>query len=59
VVRDTGFITQQDHLVNPSGSIAFLKVLDCELFMLTGDCGHWSPFYESEKVKFATVSFLK
>jgi homoserine O-acetyltransferase/O-succinyltransferase len=52
-------VAQQDHLVNPTSSISFSKVFDCELLILTGDCGHSSPFCESEKVKLATVSFLK
>ncbi len=52
-------IAQQDHIVNPTSSIAFSKLLDCALVELTGDCGHVAPWCEIEQVKKATFSFLK
>ena len=52
-------ISQQDHLVNPTNSIAFSKVLNCRLLELKGDCGHSAPWYEYEKIKEATSLFLK
>jgi homoserine O-acetyltransferase len=52
-------VAQQDHLVNPASSIAFSKLLDCQLVELTGDCGHVALWCEIEQVKEATFSFLK
>lgn len=52
-------ISQQDHLVNPTNSIAFSKVLNCRLLELKGDCGHSAPWYEYKKIKEATSLFLK
>lgn len=52
-------ISQKDHLVNPDNSIAFSKVLDCQLVELTGDCGHIAPWCETGKIKKAISPFLK
>ncbi len=52
-------ISQQDHLVNPTSSIAFSKAYGCGSLELTSDFGHGAPFFESEKVKEAISSFLK
>ena len=52
-------IAQQDHLVNPTSSIALSKLLDCPLVELTGDCGHVALWCEIEQIKQATFSFLK
>jgi len=51
-------VSQKDHLVNPAKSIAFSKLLDCQLVELTGDCGHIAPWCEAQKIKEALSSFL-
>jgi homoserine O-acetyltransferase len=52
-------INQQDHAVNPTNSIAFSKLLGCELVELTSDYGHTAFFYEHKKIKKAVSDFLK
>ena len=52
-------ISQKDHLVNPNNSIAFSKLLECQLIELSGDCGHIAPWCEAQKIKYALSSFLK
>ncbi|NOR86858.1 MAG: alpha/beta fold hydrolase, partial [Bacteroidales bacterium] len=51
-------ISQKDHLVNPMNSIAFSKLLNCELIELTGDCGHIAPWCETSEIKKALTPFL-
>ena len=52
-------ISQQDHTVNPTSSIAFSKLLGCGLVELTSDYGHTAFFYEDKKVKIAVSDFLE
>jgi len=52
-------ISQQDHAVNPTSSIAFSKLLGCGLVELTGDCGHEAFSCENKKVKKAVSDFLE
>lgn len=52
-------ISQQDHAVNPTSSIAFSKAFGCRLLELTSDCGHIALMCESAKAKEAISSFLK
>ena len=44
-------ISQQDHAVNPTSSIAFSKAFGCRLLELTSDCGHIAFMCESAKAK--------
>ncbi len=52
-------VSSQDHLVNPTSSLEFSKILNCKIVELTGDCGHNAVWCESNKVKSAISSFLK
>jgi homoserine O-acetyltransferase len=49
----------QDHLVNPISAIQLSKELDADLVTLTSNCGHGAFGCETEKIKNATVEFLK
>ena len=51
-------VSQQDHLVNPISSVELSKVLKCNLYELTGDCGHIAVFCELDKVQQAVSAFL-
>ena len=48
----------QDHTVNPISAIELSQVLNAELVTLDGDCGHFSFFCETEKIKNAITAFL-
>ncbi len=52
-------VAEQDHIVNPSPSIALAKQLNASLLILTGDCGHKAFFCEADKVKKSVSAFLK
>ena len=52
-------INQQDHAVNPTGSIAFSKLLGCGLVELTSDYGHTAFYFENKKIKKAVSDFLE
>ncbi len=52
-------INQQDHAVNPTGSITFSKLLGCGLVELTSDYGHTAFYFENKKIKKAVSDFLE
>jgi len=52
-------IAEQDHIVNPIYSEELSKILDCDIFVLKGDCGHIAAFCDVELVKQAVSEFLK
>jgi len=52
-------VALQDHTVNPINSFEIAKALDCELLELTGNCGHFAVWCESDKIMEATSIFLK
>jgi homoserine O-acetyltransferase/O-succinyltransferase len=52
-------VSTYDHLVNPASSIKLSEKLNAPLVTLTGDCGHTAFSCEPEKVKAATIPFLK
>lgn len=48
----------QDHMVNPTGSITLAKELNAQLLILESNCGHVSIFCEAEKIKNVVKDFL-
>lgn len=51
-------VGEQDHMVNPSGSIELAKKLDAPLLILKSNCGHLSIICEADKIKTAVRGFL-
>jgi homoserine O-acetyltransferase len=49
---------EQDHMVNPTGSITLSKELDAPLLILESNCGHVAIFCEAEKIKKVVMDFL-
>ena len=52
-------VSLQDHLVNPASAIEFAKTIGCGLLELNTDYGHMEVLFEPQKLKEATIAFLK
>jgi homoserine O-acetyltransferase/O-succinyltransferase len=51
-------VSRQDQMVYPGPALEFAKATKAEVYELTGDCGHFAFFCESEKLSKAVAEFL-
>lgn len=51
-------VSQQDHMVNPTSSLEFAKLLKAETIELANDCGHLATACEGDKMAAAIKQFL-
>ncbi|MFN4110899.1 MAG: alpha/beta fold hydrolase [Ignavibacteria bacterium] len=52
-------ISRQDHILHPSSSFEFAKIMDCNTLILDDDCGHLSVNCNIDKVREEIKSFLQ
>lgn len=51
-------ISKQDHILHPSSSLEFAKIMDCKTLILEDNCGHLSVNCNLDKVREEIKSFL-
>lgn len=51
-------ISKQDHILHPSSSLEFAKIMDCKTLILEDNCGHLSANCNLDKVREEIKSFL-
>jgi homoserine O-acetyltransferase len=49
----------QDHMVHPGPALEFARLLQAQVVLLEGDCGHMAPGCESDRMTPAVKSFLE
>jgi len=51
-------ISRQDHILHPSSSFEFAKIVDCKTLILDDDCGHLSVNCNIDKIREEIKTFL-
>lgn len=51
-------IAKKDHILHPSSSLEFAKIMDCKTLILDDDCGHLSVNCNLDRVREEIKSFL-